>query len=66
MSIKIRSPLSEILPLWFAILSPLIGIVLGLVGAWIVGREILPLWLAVLTPLIGFVLGLGSAGIVGR
>ena len=38
MSIKIHSRLNEILPLWFAILSPLIGIVLGFVGAWIVGR----------------------------
>ena len=38
MSIKIHGPLNEILPLWLAILSPLIGIVLGLVGAWIVSR----------------------------
>ena len=38
MSIKIHSPLSESLPLWLAILSPLTGLALGLVGAWIVGR----------------------------
>jgi hypothetical protein len=37
-SLKIHRSLSEILPLWFAILSPLIGLVLGLVAAWIVGR----------------------------
>jgi hypothetical protein len=29
-------PLRETLPLWFAISSPLIGIILGLLGAWFV------------------------------
>ncbi len=29
-------PLREALPLWFAISSPLIGIILGLLGAWLV------------------------------
>lgn len=29
-------PLSEIIPLWFAISSPLIGLVLGFLGAWFV------------------------------
>jgi len=38
MSNKIHSLLSEILPFWFAILSPLIGIVLGFVSAWFVGH----------------------------
>jgi hypothetical protein len=38
MNNKIHSPLSEVLPFWFVILSPLIGILLGLVAAWIVGR----------------------------
>jgi len=38
LSIKVHRPLSEALPFWFAMTSPVIGIVLGLVGAWIVGR----------------------------
>jgi hypothetical protein len=38
MSNEIRSSLSEILPFWFAIVSPLIGIVLGFVAAWFVGH----------------------------
>lgn len=29
-------PLSESIPFWFAISSPLIGLVLGFVGAWFV------------------------------
>jgi len=29
-------PLREALPLWFAISSPLIGLVLGFLGAWFV------------------------------
>jgi len=29
-------PLSEIIPFWFAISSPLIGLVLGFLGAWFV------------------------------
>jgi hypothetical protein len=41
MSNKIHSPLSEILPFWFAILSPLIGIILGFVAAWFVGHFLL-------------------------
>jgi hypothetical protein len=65
-NIKIHAPLSEILPLWFAMLSPLIGIVLGLVGAWIVGHEIWPVWLAILSPLTCLALGLVAAWIVGR
>lgn len=28
--------LSEVIPLWFAISSPLIGLVLGFLGAWFV------------------------------
>jgi hypothetical protein len=38
MSVNIPGQLSEILPLWFLPLSPLIGIILGFVAAWIVGR----------------------------
>ena len=33
-----HSSLSQILPFWFAILSPLIGIILGFVAAWLVGH----------------------------
>jgi hypothetical protein len=29
-------PLREVIPLWFAISSPLIGLVLGFLGAWFV------------------------------
>jgi len=29
-------PLSEAIPFWFAISSPLIGVVLGFLGAWLV------------------------------
>lgn len=29
-------PLSEAIPLWFALSSPLIGLVLGFLGAWFV------------------------------
>jgi hypothetical protein len=29
-------PLGEIIPFWFAISSPLIGLVLGFLGAWFV------------------------------
>lgn len=38
MSNKIHSPLSESLPLWFALLSPLIGTALGFVAEWFVGH----------------------------
>jgi hypothetical protein len=36
MSNKMHSALSEILPFWFVMLSPLIGIILGIVAAWFV------------------------------
>jgi hypothetical protein len=29
-------PLKELIPFWFAISSPLLGILLGLLGAWFV------------------------------
>jgi hypothetical protein len=29
-------PLREAIPLWFAISSPLIGVMIGLLGAWFV------------------------------
>jgi hypothetical protein len=29
-------PLREVIPLWFAISSPLLGVLLGLMGAWFV------------------------------
>jgi hypothetical protein len=29
-------PLREIIPFWFAVSSPLIGVVVGLLGAWFV------------------------------
>ena len=29
-------PLSEVIPFWFAVSSPLIGLVLGFLGAWFV------------------------------
>jgi hypothetical protein len=38
MSIKMHSLLSETLPLWFAMISPLVSFVFGFVGAWIFGR----------------------------
>jgi len=31
-----RPPLSEVIPLWFALSSPLTGLLLGLLGAWFV------------------------------
>jgi len=30
------SPLKELIPFWFAVSSPLLGILLGLLGAWFV------------------------------
>ena len=30
------SPLREVIPFWFALSSPLIGVVMGLLGAWFV------------------------------
>ena len=29
-------PLSEAIPLWFAMSSPLIGLIIGFLGAWVV------------------------------
>jgi hypothetical protein len=29
-------PLKEVIPFWFAVSSPLLGVLLGLLGAWIV------------------------------
>ena len=29
-------PLKELIPFWFAVSSPLLGILLGLLGAWFV------------------------------
>lgn len=29
--------LKELIPFWFAVSSPLLGIILGLLGAWFVG-----------------------------
>jgi hypothetical protein len=29
-------PLREAIPLWFAISSPLIGLIIGFIGAWVV------------------------------
>ena len=29
-------PLREVLPFWFAVSSPLIGVLMGLLGAWFV------------------------------
>ena len=30
-------PLREVIPFWFAVSSPLLGMLLGLLGAWFVG-----------------------------
>jgi hypothetical protein len=30
------NPLKELIPFWFAVCSPLLGILLGLLGAWFV------------------------------
>jgi hypothetical protein len=30
-------PLKEMIPFWFAVSSPLLGMLLGLSGAWLVG-----------------------------
>jgi hypothetical protein len=30
-------PLKEVIPFWFAVCSPLLGMLLGLLGAWFVG-----------------------------
>ncbi|MGC1321316.1 MAG: hypothetical protein WA849_03975 [Candidatus Udaeobacter sp.] len=29
-------PLREVIPFWFAVSSPLIGVIMGLLGAWFV------------------------------
>jgi hypothetical protein len=31
-------PLREVIPFWFAVSSPLLGMFLGLLGAWFVAR----------------------------
>jgi len=38
-SIKTRVMLSDALPFWFAMASPLIGILAGIVVAWLLGRS---------------------------
>ena len=38
MSIKMRARLSDDLPFWFAMTSPLIGVVGGLLLVWLLGR----------------------------
>jgi len=38
-SIKTRVMLSDALPFWFAMTSPLIGILAGIVVAWLLGRS---------------------------
>ena len=35
---KTHDPLTAIAAFWFAILSPLIGIIIGLLGAWLVSQ----------------------------
>jgi hypothetical protein len=32
-----RFSLKELIPFWFAVSSPLLGVLLGLLGAWFVG-----------------------------
>jgi hypothetical protein len=36
-AIIIHGPIVQNLSLWFAVLSPLIGLVVGLLGAWLAG-----------------------------
>jgi hypothetical protein len=38
MSVETDAQLSDDLPFWFAMTSPLIGVVAGLVLAWLLGR----------------------------
>jgi len=38
MSIKMRARLNDDLPFWFAMTSPLIGVLDGLLLVWLVGR----------------------------
>jgi hypothetical protein len=35
---KIHPPLWDTLPYWFAIVSPVIGVLVGLLLAWLLGR----------------------------
>jgi hypothetical protein len=35
--VKMHGPLVSNLALWFAVLSPLVGLIVGLFGAWLVG-----------------------------
>jgi len=36
--IQTRGPLVTSIGVWFAMLSPLIGVILGLLGAWLFGH----------------------------
>jgi hypothetical protein len=36
--VKTHGPLTAIAAFWFAILSPLIGIIVGLLGGWLVSQ----------------------------
>jgi hypothetical protein len=36
-NVKMHGPLVSGLGLWFAVLSPLIGLTVGLFGAWLIG-----------------------------
>jgi len=36
-TVKMHGPVVSNLALWFAMLSPLIGLIVGLFGAWLVG-----------------------------
>jgi len=36
-TVKMHGPAVSNLALWFAMLSPLIGLIVGLFGAWLVG-----------------------------
>jgi hypothetical protein len=35
--VEMHGPLASNLAVWFAVLSPLIGLIVGLFGAWLVG-----------------------------
>ena len=39
MSVETRAQLSDDLPFWFAMTSPLIGLVAGFFLAWLLGRS---------------------------
>jgi hypothetical protein len=36
--IKRRVPLGDVVPFWFVTMSPLLGLVAGILVAWLVGR----------------------------